>query len=38
MDNCNGFPTLTKVEATIGIDANGYEAHIEIRPIHMLLL
>ena len=28
MDNCNGLPTPTKVEATLGTDANGYEDEI----------
>ena len=26
MENCNGFPTPTKVEAPLGTDTNGYEA------------
>ena len=26
MDNCNGFPTLTNIEAPLGTDANGSEA------------
>ena len=29
MDHCNGFPTATKVEASLGTDANGYEAKIK---------
>ena len=26
MEHCNGFPTPTKVEATLGADADGFEA------------
>ena len=27
MEHCNGLPTLNKVEAPLGTDANGYEAN-----------
>ena len=26
MENCNGFPTATKVDAPLGTDSNGFEA------------
>ena len=29
MDNCNGLPTPTKVEAPLGTEANVYEAKID---------
>ena len=29
MEHCNGLPTPTKVEATLGIDANGSEDKID---------